>query len=434
LWPGLGHLYANRRRSASLFAVPVVLIALGFLAEGLRGINHLAVLLLTPSSALTILVLVVLLGIWRLVAIADSMLGLGLRNPWRQGKTALTFGGLAAVVAVTHLTLGYVAWAFYDAGSRIFTGDIGPDRTTQSAAPGSSFGLSNELGATPFATPETPTSRINILLVGADSAEERNHSLTDTLMVVSIDPVTGNVAMISFPRDIAGFTMPDGKTFKGKINSLMTYAREHPDKYPDGPLPTVISTLSYLLGAPIHYYAAVDLDGFRRMIDVVGGVTVDNPRAINDPKYDWLNSSKYGFFLSAGVHQLDGEHALAYVRSRQGAGDSDFTRARRQQQVLLALRTKLLSPEMITKLPQILDAAADSLSTNFPSDRVGEMVDLANESGGADVTQVVLGPPYAIHPPANTTGGVYTLKLDMDRMAKLSIKIFGDQSRYADAK
>jgi LCP family protein required for cell wall assembly len=428
IWPGLGHLYGHRAKAAALFGLPVLAIALAFLASATQGMAHLAVLLITPSSALTIFVLVILIGLWRLVSIADSMLGLGVRNPWRQGRTAATFGTLAVIVLVSHLAFGYLAWAFYDAGSRIFTADEGPDGTpAASLAPGAS----PTLLATPLATPESPTARINILLLGIDSAEQRSESLTDTLLVVSIDPVSGEVAMLSFPRDISGFEMPNGKIYRGKINSLMTYAKAHPKQFPDGPLPTVIGQLSYLLGAPIHYYAAVDLDGFRRMVDLVGGVTVDNPRAINDPKYDWLDSTKYGFYLSAGKHNLDGRNALAYVRSRQGVGDSDFTRARRQQQVLVALRDKLIKPEMITRLPQLLNTAADTVSTNFPSERVGEMVDLASRATGAKITQVVLGPPYAIHPPSNTTGGIYTLKLDMTRMAKLSIKIFGAQSRYA---
>ncbi len=432
LWPGLGHLYTRRTRAAALFALPVLAIALAFLGSATQGLAHLAVLLITPSSALTIFVLVVLIGVWRLVSIADSMLGLGVRNPWRHGRTAATFGTLTAIVLITHLAMGYVAWAFYDAGSRIFTAETGPDSTpAPSLAPGATPNPTDEMLVTPLATPDSTTARINILLLGIDTAEQRTTSLTDTLMVVSIDPVSGEVAMVSFPRDIAGFEMTNGKTYKGKINTLMTYARTHPKEFPAGPLPTVIAELSYLLGAPIHYHAALDLEGFRRMVDLVGGVRVDNPRAINDLKYDWLDSTKIGFFLSKGVHNLNGKNALAYVRSRQGAGDSDFSRARRQQQVLIALRDKLIKPEMITKLPAILDAAADTISTNFPPDRVGEMVDLASRTTQAKITQVVLGPPYAVHPPSNTTGGVYTLKLDMARMAKLSIKIFGDQSRYA---
>jgi LCP family protein required for cell wall assembly len=423
VWPGLGHLYTRRSRAAALFALPVLAVALLFIASAMQGLAHMAVLMITPSSALTIFVLVVLIGIWRLVSIADSMLGLGVRSPWRHGRTARTFATLAAIVLVSHLAIGYVAWAFYDASSRIFTSD-GASQAAKASG-------SDELQVTPQTTPVSPTARINILLLGVDSAEHRTESLTDTLMVVSIDPVSGEVAMMSFPRDISNFEMPNGQIYHGKINSLMTYARTHPQQFPDGPLPTVMSELSYLLGAPIHYFAALDLEGFKRMIDLVGGVTVDNPRAIDDPRYDWLYSSKFGFFLSAGVHTLDGTTALAYVRSRQGIGDTDFSRARRQQQVLLALRDKLIKPEMITRIPAILNVAADTISTNFPADRIGEMVDLATRTTQAAITQVVLGPPYAIHPPNSTTGGTYTLKLDMARMAKFSIKIFGHESRYA---
>jgi LCP family protein required for cell wall assembly len=423
VWPGLGHLYTRRPRAAALFALPVLAVALLLIVSAMQGLAHIAVLMITPASALTIFVLVVLIGVWRLVSIADSMLGLGVPSPWRHGRTARTFAVLAVIVLVTHLAIGYVAWAFYDASSRIFTSD-GPSQGA--AAKGS-----DELQVTPVATPASPTDRINILLMGIDSAEHRTESLTDTLMVVSIDPVSGEVAMISFPRDISNFELYNGGTYRGKINSLMTYARTHPQEYPAGPLPTVISELSYLLGAPIHYFAALDLEGFTKMIDLVGGVTVDNPRAIDDPRYDWLYSSKFGFYLSAGVHTLDAPTALAYVRSRQGIGDTDFSRARRQQQVLLALRDKLIKPEMITRIPEILNIAAETISTNFPPDRIGEMVDLATRTTQAAITQVVLGPPYATHPPNSTTGGTYTLKLDMARMAKFSIKIFGDESRYA---
>ena len=99
--------------------------------------------------------------------------------------------------------------------------------------------------------------------------------------------------------------------------------------------------------------------------------------------------------MSAGKHHLDGRTALAYVRSRQGVGDNDFNRARRQQQVLLALREQLTKPENLPQIPGLLDAAGDTIRTNFPSERVGEMIDLAQrvdtddrQAGGAGSTQV----------------------------------------------
>ena len=165
-----------------------------------------------------------------------------------------------------------------------------------------------------------------------------------------MDPAANDVIMISFPRDIAEFPLYGGGTFKGKINSLMTAAASDPKRFPDGPLPTLANEVGYLLGIPINYFAAVDLDGFQKMIKAVGGVTVNVNGAITDPKYDWLDGSPR--LLSGGRQAApDPANALAYVRSRYGAGDNDFTRAARQQQLLVALRAKLTDPANLGKLP-----------------------------------------------------------------------------------
>jgi LCP family protein required for cell wall assembly len=336
-------------------------------------------------------------------------------------------------IAATHLWAGYVAFAFYDAGSRIFVAEPGPDgglvALTPSPGPGQTADPNDEYVVAPFATPPTSSSRINVLLTGVDSAETRSHALTDTLLVASIDPVSHDVALISFPRDISNFPLIDGRIFTGKINSFMTYVNNHPKEFADKPLVALAKELSFLIGAPIHYYAAVDLAGFRRLIDAAGGVTIDNQQVIDDPSYDWLDGRR-GFTLSVGVHTLDGGDALAYVRSRYTPGDNDFNRARRQQEVLLALAKKMTTPAMLPKIPQLVNVAGDTLRTNFPSDRVSEMLGLLDGIGGANVTQVVLGAPYSYHPPNSQTGGIYTLRLHMDKLAALSIKVFGSESTY----
>jgi polyisoprenyl-teichoic acid--peptidoglycan teichoic acid transferase len=415
-----------------MFAVPVLGIAVVVLIQALGSAGDLAALLLTPTSALTIVILVGLLAAWRLLAIADAMKVGGIRDPLRHRSTLLTFSILAILVLATHLVIGYGAWAFYHASSQIFVGDVSPDEPAPATAvPGQSLTPEDEYEVAPIETPAAVTDRINILLTGIDSAETRTTALTDTLLVASIDPVTADVVLISIPRDISDFELYDGRTFTGKINSFMTWVRNHPKQFDDDPLTALIKQIGFMIGAPVHYYAAIDLAGFRRMIDEVGGVTIDNPRAINDPRYDWLDGER-GFRMSAGKHKLDGRTALAYVRSRQGVGDSDFTRARRQQQVLLALRDKLTRPSMLPKLPGILDAAGDTVRTNFPSDRVGEMIDLAQSVDTDKVRQYVLGPSkYAERAPYSETGGVYKLRLKVDALAKLSIAIFGPASRYA---
>jgi LCP family protein required for cell wall assembly len=236
---------------------------------------------------------------------------------------------------------------------------------------------------------------------------------------------------VSFPRDIAEFPLWDGTIYHGKINSLMTYAKNHPDRFPEGPLPSLVHELSFLLGTPIHYYAAVDIDGFRKMVDAVGGVTVDVQRDIRDARYDWLDGSERGFFLTAGEHLMDGRLALAYVRSRYGVGDNDFTRAARQQQLLVALRAKLTDPAMVVRIPDLLKVAGDTIRTNFPPDRIDEMVSLILDVNEADIRRVVLQPPaYSVHPPTSTTGGTYILRLHMDAVRQLSVSLFGEDSEF----
>jgi polyisoprenyl-teichoic acid--peptidoglycan teichoic acid transferase len=431
LWPGLGHWYLGRRRAGLLFAIPAVL-AVGALAiQAVGGVEQLAALLLSPSSALTILILMVLLGVWRLIAMVDSAYT---RRQVRTRTTSAVVLSLGLVIILTHAWAGYVAWAFYSAGNKIFVAENGPDATeapVASIVPGATEDPDSEYLATPLATPATVQDRINVLLTGVDSAETRTTALTDTLLVASIDPVTNDVALISFPRDISNFPLWDGRTFTGKINGFMTWANNHPKEFPDGGLPSLVKELGFLLGVPIHYFAAVDLAGFRKMIDAVGGVTIDNKRAINDPRYDWLDGRR-GFRLSVGKHKLNGEKALAYVRSRYTPGDNDFNRAARQQEVLLALRKKLTSPEMLPKIPELVDVAGDTVRTNFPSERVSEMISIASKVDNAGVRQIVLGRPYAFHPDSSTTNGIYTLKLRMDRLKKLSVEIFGAASAYAD--
>lgn len=431
LWPGLGHWYEGRRRAALLFAIPA-LLAVGALAiEAIGGVEQLAALLLAPSSALTILILIILLGVWRLIAIVNSAAAPRLV---RSRQTNAIVIALGLIVILTHAWAGYVAWSFYDAGSRIFVGETGPDESiapVTSLAPGASEDPNSEYLATPFATPSSATERINVLLTGVDSATGRSQALNDTLLVASIDPVTNDVALISFPRDIANFPLWDGRTFTGKINSFQTWAKNHKKEFPDGGLQSLVKELGFLLGVPIHYYAAVDLAGFRRMIDAVGGVTVDNERLINDARYDWMDGRR-GFKLTVGKHKLNGEDALAYVRSRYTPGDNDFNRAKRQQQVLLALRKKLTSAEMLPKIPELVEIAGDTVKTNFPSDRIGDMLAIASKVDNDSVRQVVLGRPYSFHPPNSETGGFYTLKLRMERLKKLSVEIFGEASAYYD--
>ncbi len=438
LWPGLGQLYLGHRQAALVYATPIV-VALGVVAvQALGGVERLGLALLTPSVALTVAVLVGLLGLWRLLSMADAFVSAGgWRGPGRHPRRLGFVGALALVVVAVHGVGIWYAWSFYEAGSQIFVAEpdgenAGPGGSSSPvASTGPDNGLSDFPNATPIATPPTASSRINVLLIGTDWAPTRDHSLTDTLLVVSINPTTKSAVMVSLPRDLARFPLPDGRIYQGKINSLLSYADGHRSEFPDGGMTTLVREVGYLVGVPIHYYAAINLPGFEAMIDAVGGVRIYNEKPIDDPFYvDWRDPSRRGFSLSVGWHTLDGDTALAFVRSRQGVGNNDFERARRQQQLLIALRAKLTDPAMLPKIPSLLDAAAKTIRTNFPAERLTDMLDLGRQIDDGSITRKVLGPPYATRA---TDTSIYMLIPDMAAFARASIELFGSDSRYAGA-
>lgn len=409
--------------------MPLVVVALVVALQALGGPEQLLIQLLTPSTALTVLILIVLFGVWRIVSMGDALSTAGRRGGWRRPVPVGSFLALAAIVVVTHLAAASLAWSFYDAGKKIFINVTDPDVT-----PVASSGVPSIIPG--FGPPGTPAPsdalppRINILLAGIDSSPTRTHALTDTILVVSLDPTTGQMAMVSFPRDMARLPTPDGNIYPDKINSLATYADSHPELYPGGGMVALTTEVGFLLGAKIDYYASVDLEGFRKLIDRVGGVTVDVTKAIDDPVYGgWDTPGRIGFHLTPGWHDMDGETALAYVRSRKGVGDSDFGRARRQQQLLVALQHKLIDPAMLPNLPGILQDATQTLKTNFPPDQLSEMLALARKTDETSIQRFVLGPPYTSHPVNLKT---YILVPDMARIAKLSITLFGADSRYSN--
>ncbi len=212
LWPGLGQAYQRRYRTALLYALPMVaVVAWGILEVATRGVDSVAFDLFDPSYAQTILILGLIMGIWRLVAMADAWL-----FARRAGGRVALAGGVLAVLGVAvlagHGALGYLTWSFYDAGSRIFVdgggGDLPLPNTDPAGSPGGSPGASPDdqiAAATPIETPATKDSRITILLTGIDSSPTRNHALTDTLLVVSVDPAAKTAVMASLPRDLARF-------------------------------------------------------------------------------------------------------------------------------------------------------------------------------------------------------------------------------------
>jgi LCP family protein required for cell wall assembly len=215
-----------------------------------------------------------------------------------------------------------------------------------------------------------------------------------------------------------------------RINSVPTYVRSGWIISPDSPYVTLVKEVSYLVGIPINYYAVMDLGGFVKMIDAVGGIDVVNPSAINDPSYDWLNGAPYGFSLAAGPQHLDGKHALAYVRSRHGADNNDWVRESRQQQVLVALLHQMAQPSEFLSLPSLISTLGSSVTTDFPANKVADYVAIGQNIPSQNITQVVLGPPTYTLTGVNDVNSASTTCLINAKVAAESITLFGQDSTW----
>jgi LCP family protein required for cell wall assembly len=146
------------------------------------------------------------------------------------------------------------------------------------------------------------SERINMLVIGIDKTPDRTATLTDTMMVLSVDPVGETVSMLSLPRDLVDVPLGNGDRYTAKLNSLYSYADRHPEEFPDGGLRALEDAIGALLGIPIHYYALMDFVGFVKMIDAVGGVDIDVTHGFYDPEYDGYGMQGFGWGVEPGLH------------------------------------------------------------------------------------------------------------------------------------
>jgi polyisoprenyl-teichoic acid--peptidoglycan teichoic acid transferase len=213
-------------------------------------------------------------------------------------------------------------------------------------------------------------------------------------MVVSFDPVAKSASVVSLPRDLVNVPLGDGNEFGPKLNSLMAYADAHPKVFPEGGIRALRDATGALLGIPIHYYARMEFAGFISMVDAVGGVDITVAKAIDDPGYDGFGEGKRGWSITAGKHHLDGATALAYARSRKSAGESDFTRAARQQQIIVALKNAATKDgSLFWELPALLDAVGGTVRTDIPVERLPQLAAAIDEMGSGGITRAVIRHP-----------------------------------------
>ena len=225
----------------------------------------------------------------------------------------------------------------------------------------------------PSKAPEKAQSVVNILLLGVDSWDTLS-GRSDAIVMVSVDLEHERVLLTSVPRDLrvnlGDLPQPQ------RINAAYAYG--------GGELAR--ATLERVLDVEIPYYAVVNFAGFARIIDTLGGVTVDVPENIIDLEFPAVDGIEYEpFVLLAGVHHFDGETALKYARTRKSSENGDFSRMDRQQQVMRALKAQALTPRTLLHIPALYRDFRFAVDTNISLEIVLRLARLANSIDGESV-------------------------------------------------
>jgi LCP family protein required for cell wall assembly len=241
----------------------------------------------------------------------------------------------------------------------------------------------------PIPDPWDGASRVTLLVLGLDYNDWRNDEgppRTDTMILLTLDPISNTAGMLSIPRDlwvsIPGFDY-------GKINTAYQLGEAY--KLPGGGPGLAMDTVERLIGVPIQYYAQIDFSVFVRFIKEIHGIKIDVPYEIYIDIYDDDLGKKR---IKPGIQVLPGEYALAYARARNTEG-ADFDRAQRQQQVIMGIRDRLLEPgviaDLVSKSPELYVEFSSGINTNLSLDEVVQLAWLAQQIPTENIYQGVIG-------------------------------------------
>jgi LCP family protein required for cell wall assembly len=441
IFPGLGQLYAGAPMRALAFAAGPIL-ALALAAGTVIRVDKIALLgfLIDPTVLDAVFVINLGILVYRLVAIIDAYRvaeylnasaasGDGRAGRARFGRNPLSIAGLLAIILV--MAGSHVVVARYDmlaqgilSNGCIFISDPNTECALDATpSPGSAASPTDDgtaAGPTDSPVPdETPAGsalpqvsippwngkdRLNILLIGADQRPGEGTFNTDTLIVVSIDPVTKQVAMFSLPRDTQGVPIPPGparnvfgSVYQGKINAWWTNIHRRTDLYPGSVKNGTVgynglmAIMGYLYGLDIKYFVEVNFDGFKNVVDEMGGLTVNVQIPVSDDRFPSIHGGLRRVYIPSGIQHMDGAEALRYARSRHGS--NDFDRGARQQRVLLSLRQQADPQALIPRLPDLIAALSSAVSTDIPTNQLAPLLGLASQIDTKDIRSYVFAPP-----------------------------------------
>lgn len=334
---------------------------------------------------------------------------------------ALLLAALAAI-ATTAYTRSHDFWLTYNVtgldGFAIQSGDAAATPNAQ-GTPAPTARPTSITSAT-LPDPWDGASRVTVLVMGLDYRDWETGDgppRTDTMILLTIDPLTKTGGMLNIPRDlwvnIPGFDY-------GRINTA--YALGEAYQVPGGGPALAVQTVEALLGVPVDYYAQIDFFAFEDFIDELGGVYVDVPEEI---KVDPIGEHNT-VILEPGRQLLDGPTALAYARARNTEG-GDFDRAIRQQQVILAIRDQALSLGMgnlLSAAPQLYEELAAGIHTDMPLDTAIRLGMLALEVPMDEFTRRAIAPPEAVLLVKSPDGSADILKPVPDKIRLLRDEVF----------
>ena len=268
-------------------------------------------------------------------------------------------------------------------------------------------GLLGDFVFTPERKVLSINGRTNILVLGKAGGEHEAPDLTDTIVFVSISHVGGGITLVSLPRDI---WIP---AIRAKLNSAYYWGNQ---KEEGGGLILAKSAVEEIVGQPVHYGLVIDFSGFKSAVDVLDGIEVEVEQAFVDEKYplpgreedecdgDKEFKCRYETIrFAAGLQHMDGETTLKFVRSRNAEGDegTDIARAARQQRVILAIKNKVLSAEVLLspkKLSSLLQVARQFVETDMEGSAAAILLRRLVQSRET-LSSFVLGEDFLVNPP-----------------------------------
>ena len=269
------------------------------------------------------------------------------------------------------------------------------------------------------------SERVTVLVMGIDQRaglELDTAYRTDTMMLVTLDPLGKRAGMLSIPRDL--YVQIPGFAGRDRINTANF--KGDAQKLPGGGPALAMETVTANLGIATDYYLRINFTAFEAFIDELGGIELDVPVALDDPTYPDCCYGYDPFYIAAGRQLLDGKTALKYARTRKTNG-GDFDRATRQQQVLLAVRDKLFDlnfmPQLLLRAPALYSMLSGSLDTNLSLDQLVGLALLAQSIERKNIQSAVIDGEYILNEFV-TADGKQVVALDEQAFRKLRTEMF----------